>query len=147
MANAYVKGEVGPALADAVNVVQGNFFTYTDPTGVGFDIGYDYTFFCALMPDMRSDWAPAWRRILRPGGKLITLIFPVDESLPFEGPPWPVTPELYKELLDGKNGFVLVSMEKVPDEQSHSQRSGKEWMAVWERRDEDEDESGGVANL
>lgn len=46
-----------------------------------FDLGFDYTFLCALHPDMRRDWAPAWGRLLRPGGLLLTLIFPVDSNM------------------------------------------------------------------
>lgn len=76
-----------------------DFFTYQDPGGP-FDIGYDYTFLCALHPDMRKDWATAWGKHLKPGGELVTLIFPVDPSADANlGPPWPVTPELYTQLL------------------------------------------------
>ena len=83
---------------------------------------------------MRKDWGPSWHRILRPGGLLITLIFPVEDDQDRVGPPWPVTPELYKDLLLKNEGFVLRSLEKVPDEQSHPKRAGKEYMAVWERQ-------------
>lgn len=31
-------------------------------------------------------------------------------------------------------GFELLSLEKVPEEQSHEGRKGEEWMAVWEKR-------------
>jgi len=43
-------------------------------------------------------------RIVTPmsGGELITLIFPVDPTAdPTQGPPFPVTPELYSDLLLG----------------------------------------------
>ena len=82
-----------------INCCTGDFFSYADPGGA-FDLGYDYTFLCALHPSMRKDWATAWGKHLKPGGELITLIFPVDPSREgVEGPPWPVTPELYKDLL------------------------------------------------
>jgi hypothetical protein len=52
-------------------------------------------------------WAAAWARLIAPGGELVTLIYPVDASLPVgEGPPWPVTPELYKQLLPPGASFV-----------------------------------------
>ena len=132
VANQFENSGLSEAQAARATVLQGNFFTYTSPDGTGFDVGFDYTFFCALMPKMRDDWGPSWQRILRPGGLLITLIFPVDSSLEQSGPPWPVNPPLYKQYLL-KNGFALRSLEKVPEEQSIPKRAGKEWMAVWER--------------
>jgi hypothetical protein len=47
---------------------------------------------------MREAWAESWARLLKPGGQLITLVFPVDSKRE-GGPPWAVTPELYEELL------------------------------------------------
>jgi hypothetical protein len=59
---------------------------------------------------MHQDRAQAWSHIIAPGGELVTLMFPVGgtpEGAP-RNPPWPVTPELYKELLlpAGKGGGV-----------------------------------------
>ena len=108
------------------SVQQGDFFAWKGQ----YDIGYDYTFFCALHPDMRKDWAAAWKGLLKPGGLLITLIFPVDPER-HTGPPWPVTPEMYTEHLG--DGFKLLRMEKVPEDRSHKGREGKEYLALWER--------------
>lgn len=36
-----------------------------------------YRFFCAIEPDMRLAWARRIHDILKPGGELITLMFPV----------------------------------------------------------------------
>ena len=63
-----------------------------------YDVGYDYTFFCALHPSKRHEWARMWHKWLAPSAKLVTLIFPIDASIN-EGPPWPVTPELYEHTL------------------------------------------------
>ena len=63
-------------------------------------------FLCALHPSMRARWAPAWARLLRPGGELVTLMFPLPPAAgdggaaaPEAGPPWPLTPQLYRDLL------------------------------------------------
>ena len=53
---------------------------------------------------MRARWAPAWARLIRPGGELVTLMFPLPPAdggaaMPDTGPPWPLTPELYRDLL------------------------------------------------
>ncbi|GAB4822661.1 hypothetical protein N2152v2_009707 [Parachlorella kessleri] len=106
-------------------MVQGNYFTWQDAKGP-FDVGYDYTFMCALHPDMRADWAAAWSRFLKPGGTLACLVFPVDPERQ-TGPPWPVTPEIYEDLLS-KHGFQCLGLEKVPEELSHPGREGKEFM-------------------
>jgi len=133
-ANEYIQNQLDFQSSRA-NVIQGDFFNYEDEKNQGYDIGFDYTFLCALMPEMRAQWASSWHRILRPGGLLVTLIFPVDSEMELKGPPWPVTPELYKDLLVEKSGlFTLKSLEKVPDEQSHPGRAGKEYMAVWKRQ-------------
>ena len=112
-------------------VISGDFFA--PEAGVQYDIGYDYTFFCAIHPNMRDDWACAWAAHLkRPGGILITSIFPVlpRDSRDQQGPPWPVWPELYASVLE-KNGFVLELLDKVPDQGSHPGREGKEYLAIW----------------
>ena len=113
-----------------VLVSQGDFLA--DNAEIQYDVGYDYTFFCALHPDMRDSWAASWSRNIRSQGLLITLIFPVlsEDARGQPGPPWPVWPELYSEHLE-KHGFSLVSLEKIPDSGSHPGREGKEYIAVW----------------
>lgn len=121
-----------------LRIDQGDFFSYSDPAGP-FDVGYDYTFLCALHPSMRSDWATAWKRLLQPGGRLITMIFPVDPAMDvskgYQGPPWPVTPEVYRDLLQQQQGFKCVYLEPVPPHLSNpSKRAGKEYLGIWERQ-------------
>jgi methyl halide transferase len=132
-ANSYVEAHLDTDRISSAHVVGGDFFEWTDGDKP-FDVGFDYTFFCALSPHMRAKWGPAWHRLLRPGGLLVTLIFPVDEDQNRQGPPWPVTPEMYKEALE-PYGFTLRSLEKVPNELSHKGRGGREYLAVWERQE------------
>ena len=62
-------------------------------------------FLCALQPKDRKAWAQRYRTLIKPGGQLATLMFPVDASRDREqGPPFPVTPELYSELLTPEGG-------------------------------------------
>lgn len=111
------------------DVVSGDFF---GPSEQQYDIGYDYTFFCAISPAMRDGWASSWAARIRDDGLLVTSIFPVFEDRSQQGPPWPVWPELYAEKLE-QHGFSLQSLEKVPDEGSHPGREGKEYLAVWKK--------------
>ena len=69
-------------------------------------------FLCAMQPTMRQNWAAAWARHIRAGGQLVTLMFPVDPKRPRdEGPPFPLTPELYTELLTshGTSAVLVVT--------------------------------------
>lgn len=125
--------ELDPAVRAKFTFLQGDFFTFEDAGGA-FDVGYDYTFLCALHPTMRENWAQSWARLLRPGGELVTLMYPVDPAREgVEGPPWAVTPDLYTELLKGTGSFDNISLEPVPTEQSHPDRVGKEFLGRWRR--------------
>jgi SAM-dependent methyltransferase len=115
----------------ALQVFQGDFFKWTHPEVPQWDVGYDYTFFCALHPSMRGDWASAWARLLAPGARLICLAFPLNHGTQ-TGPPWPVTLDDYKQLLLPA-GFELEKEEPVPPERSHPGRASKECMLVFRR--------------
>lgn len=95
-----------------------------------FDMGYDYTFFCALHPDMRKAWAEGWAKRLKKGGCLITLMFPVEEAGRV-GPPWPVQPQDYAGVLKPL-GFECVKQERVSvDDAGRRDRINLEILAIW----------------
>ena len=113
---------------------EGNFFELeVDEEGKSgrqpFDLVYDCTFLCAIPPASRQAWAAKMAQIVRPGGELVVLVFPVrqdveggadpgDELLsnPGSGPPYSMTPLLVQRLLLPPGGqFSLASCEKVPD--------------------------------
>ncbi|KAI0683525.1 S-adenosyl-L-methionine-dependent methyltransferase [Earliella scabrosa] len=56
-----------------------------------FSLIYDYTFFVAIPPSRRAEWGQQMRKLVKPGGYLITLIYPL---LPYRefGPPFYVRP-------------------------------------------------------
>lgn len=99
-----------------------------------FDVIWDYTFLCALEPEMRRRWAERVDELLATGGELVTLIFPVfdpaDNRDPLDGPPYPLTPELVRDLLEPR--FEPFYLE--PATASHEGRAGKEWLGRWRRR-------------
>ena len=68
-----------------------------------------HSFFCALHPNMRQHWASTWAKVIKPGGFLVTLEFPIrpDDN---SGPPWAVTPQLYSDCLTPQGeGFLFLS--------------------------------------
>ncbi|KAG2482846.1 hypothetical protein HYH03_018237 [Edaphochlamys debaryana] len=116
-----------------MRVEEGDFMAWADPAGP-FDVGFDYTFGCAMHPTMRHDWATHWARSLAPGGVLVALVFPVNPAAdPNAGPPFPVTPELYKELLQPQ-GFEVTFSEPVDPSVSLGPRKGREHMMLLRRK-------------
>lgn len=80
---------------------------YVDKSGIfrGFDLIFDYTFLCALTPDLRPHWSRAIVRNLSHdvdsggGGKLVCLEFPTTKPTDAQGPPFAVPHVLYEVLL------------------------------------------------
>ena len=60
----------------------GDFFELND----SFDLILEQTFFCALNPDLREDYAQKMRSILSSNGKLVGLLFNLPDKV--DGPPF-----------------------------------------------------------
>ncbi|XP_020089873.1 thiocyanate methyltransferase 1-like isoform X1 [Ananas comosus] len=111
-----------------------NFFTFMaedffiwQPTEL-FDLIFDYTFFCAIDPSMRSAWARKIRDILKPDGELITLIYVITDQQ--EGPPYNTTVADYEEVLSPV-GFKALFIED--NEFAVGPRKGREKVGRWKR--------------
>ncbi|GAD95594.1 thiol methyltransferase [Paecilomyces variotii No. 5] len=90
----------------SVTFVHGDFFEddWLEKIGVprnGFDLVYDYTFFCALNPSMRPKWALRHTQLLAPAprGNLICLEFPTHKDPLAPGPPFAAPSDAYMEHL------------------------------------------------
>ncbi|KAI5670069.1 hypothetical protein M9H77_10433 [Catharanthus roseus] len=112
--------------ADCFTFLTADFFTWC-PTEL-FDLIFDYTFFCALEPDMRSAWAMKMKDLLKPDGELITLMFPTSDHE--GGPPYKASVSDYEEVLHPM-GFKAVSI--VENELAIARREGREKLARWKR--------------
>lgn len=66
--------------------------------------------------------------LVKPGGYLITLVFPIDPPVD-HGPPWYVRPSHYVEILG--NGWEKV-WDKIPA-QSAPSHVDRERMVVWKK--------------
>ncbi|KAI0637826.1 S-adenosyl-L-methionine-dependent methyltransferase [Trametes polyzona] len=111
--------------ASNVTFKEMNFFEYEGET---FDLVYDYTFFVAIPPSMRPAWGKQMTKLVKPGGYLITLVYPI---LPYTevGPPFYVRPEHYEEVLGTEWEKVW---DKIP-EKTLETHVGKERMIVWKK--------------
>ncbi|KAK9725283.1 hypothetical protein RND81_05G133800 [Saponaria officinalis] len=106
--------------------LQADFFTW-NPTEL-FDLIFDYTFFCAIEPKMRSAWANRMADLLKPDGELITLMFPIDDH--DGGPPYKTSVADYETALHPL-GFQATSI--VENELAVSRRKGREKLGRWRR--------------
>ena len=73
-----------------------------------------FRFFVAIPPEMRPDWGKKMQELVKRGGYLITLIFPI-LSFTESGPPFFVRPEHYDEVLG--EGWTKV-LDKIPERSS-----------------------------
>ncbi|KAJ3372998.1 hypothetical protein HDU91_001680, partial [Kappamyces sp. JEL0680] len=74
---------------------QADFFGESVLEENSFDFVFDYTFLCALHPSMRSEWASRMGKLIRPGGTLLTLMYPLVDDISKadleDGPPFPLS--------------------------------------------------------
>ncbi|KAI1760202.1 S-adenosyl-L-methionine-dependent methyltransferase [Hypoxylon sp. FL1150] len=95
-----------------VKFIQGDFFhRYWEKEVAGeefqgFDLIYDYTFLCALLPEMRKDWSRRVGELLAPSGVLVCLEFPLYKDLRAPGPPWGLKGVHWNLLAEGGNGII-----------------------------------------
>ncbi|KAK6339217.1 hypothetical protein TWF718_008639 [Orbilia javanica] len=117
------------------NFVNGDFFTkdWQADTPEKFNVVYDYTFLCALDPSqgLREKWAERMAGLVKQGGVLICLEFPLYKDLELPGPPWPLREEIYKGLLEAV-GFVR-EMYITPRRYLESGQ-GSDMVSVWRRQ-------------
>ena len=99
----------GSAASEHCTVVVDDFFTHTGR----YDLVYDCTFLCAIPPSRREEWAAQMSKIIKPGGEIVSLVFPLGD---YEGgPPFALSTTIVEDLLIPA-GFERVSLTKVPEE-------------------------------
>lgn len=118
------KAQVSPNHA---RVITADFFTFQASP---FDFVWDYTFLCAIEPEMRSAWQQKVHSLLKPNGSLFVLVFP---TAPLHDdpnrPPYVLSTALITEVLGPS--FRLQS--EMAAQNSLGNRSGKEILARWSR--------------
>ena len=56
---------------------QDDFFTHAPEAP--YDLVYDCTFLCAIDPTRRQEWAAQMNKLVRPGGEIVSLVFPLGD--------------------------------------------------------------------
>jgi hypothetical protein len=88
------------------------------------------SFFVAIPPSRRNEWGEKMAELIKPGGYLITLVFPIDPPTDV-GPPFYVRPEHYDKPLS--SAFVkIVDRNPTISAPSHV---GREQLLVWKRKE------------
>ncbi|KAF9411691.1 hypothetical protein BGZ76_005314 [Entomortierella beljakovae] len=103
-----------------------DFFKFEIPAH-GFQLIYDYTFFCAITPDLRPAWGRRMSELISKDGVLITLMAPLGNHT--GGPPFAVSLDAYHEQLDANFECLLID-----DCTSLEGREGKEKIGIWKRK-------------
>jgi len=93
-------------------ILQTDFFQLPDHHNNQYDYVLDYTAFCAIDPSRRQAYAALIHRLLKPGGTLIMLAFPIGKRP--GGPPYVVMPDRIIELFS-EHQFNLQHRENHPD--------------------------------
>lgn len=120
-------------LSEEAAQLQITSFFAPDVTSLGgrFDLIWDYTFYCAIDPSLRDDWAKKMHSLLAGEGRLVMLLFPVVPDAPRDqGPPYPLDPAEITQALS--TDFERLALEPIAT--SHPGRAGKEWLAVFRAR-------------
>ena len=106
-------------------LLEGNFF---DLALNNFDLILEQTFFCALDPSLRLDYAKKMKQLLKPNGKLAGLLFnfPLTES----GPPFGGSLTEYKSLF--QEHFKIKTLETAHN--SIKPRADKELFFIFESK-------------
>jgi SAM-dependent methyltransferase len=87
----------------AENLLHSDFFDLEDT----FDLILEQTFFCALEPSLREEYADKMYQLLKPTGKLVGLLFNI--PLNNDKPPFGGNKEEYLSLF--KEKFIIEKME------------------------------------
>lgn len=84
---------------------------------------FDQTFFCALRPEQREEYAKTMSRLIRPGGEIWALNIRTDYN---NRQPYDCTPARYIKNLE-QEGFELIDKKKL-NKESHPRRRGRETL-------------------
>lgn len=88
----------------ADHLIEGNFFDHN----VTYDLIVEQTFFCAIHPELRSEYAAHMSRCLKPGGKLMGVLF--EDDLFTDHPPYGGYRDEYRTYFADE--FNILTMER-----------------------------------
>lgn len=112
-----------------INTVKGDLFLLAEEYPNAFDYIIEQTCFCAINPNRRNEYERVVRSILKPGGQLIGLWFPLDKTVEEGGPPYATRIDEVKTIFG--SGWEIVK-EEFP-ELSIEPRKGREILIIFKK--------------
>ncbi len=111
-----------------INFITGDFFELSENHFEKYDSVYDYVTYCAINPDRRDEYAKLVASLLKPGGKFVIILFPVEERP--GGPPFGVN-KVEAEKHFSKYLKLIISTNKI---NSIKPRRGREILQVYQKQ-------------
>ena len=112
-----------------INLIHSDIFELRKLFSNTFDIVLEYTCFCAIDPARRMDYVKMTNQILKPDGKLVGLLFPIDKNINDGGPPFAV--DLDSTISIFSKYFTLDT--KEISTLSIEQRKGREVFIIFKK--------------
>ncbi len=106
------------------HLITGDFFNLD----LSVDLLIEQTFFCAIAPEIRTDYVNKAYDLIKTGGLLAGLLFSIE--FPFKGPPFGGNIKMYEKLFSPS--FDIIKMEI--EENSIPSRSGNELFIEMKKR-------------
>lgn len=112
-----------------LNLIHEDIFKLDSIYAEHFDYVYDYVTYCSLLPDRRKEYAGKIGKLLKKEGKLIAILFPVEDRK--GGPPYAVDVKEFYELFS-EHLQLKFSSKKI---NSIKPRQGREVLQVYIKKE------------
>ena len=118
-----VEDEIPKEITERISIEERNFFDAG--SDAGFDLAWDCTFLCAIQLEQREAWAARYAKLIKPGGMLVSLVFPVfpeNHERRGVGPPFHLDTSIVKGLLEPHGFRVIEERSPLPEDEQHLKR-------------------------
>jgi len=112
-----------------INIVHSDIFDLCKLFNHTFDIVLEYTCFCAIDPARRMDYVRMTNQILKPDGKLVALLFPIDKDINDDGPPFAIDLDSTISLF---SKYFILDTKEIPS-LSIERRNGREVFVIFKK--------------
>ena len=112
-----------------LEIIHKDIFDLVDVYKNHFDIVLEYTCYCAIDPKRRNDYMEMVKHILKPNGRFVGLLFPIDKDLSEGGPPYGVN---IKTTIRKLSEYLSFEKSDYP-ELSVKSRLGRELFVIFKK--------------
>ena len=112
-----------------INIIHSDIFKLGKLFPQTFDIVLEYTCFCAIDPTRRMDYIEMTNQIIKPEGKLIALLYPIDKDINDDGPPFGIDIDSTINLF---SKYFTLHRKEIP-KLSIERRNGREIFVVFKK--------------